>query len=359
MGFATDAITPGSDSTLQAYNAAFSKQTGYSDDGYVRSTDGGYAYCAAGASTIYQHSGSPASADYSVFADIRKLAGNNDFACGVIGRAAAAAQTFYILQYSDISATARYRLFKYVAGVPTLLGSEYSHTLTGTPEELELRMVGDQISGYIDGVLRIGPATDTDITSAGKAGIYLQGMRETGVADVAALNNFDGVNAAGGSFTLPSDQGSYSLTGQSANLLLNRKLTADYGTYALTGQDAGLLFNRLVSAVQGSYALTGQDATLTYTQPGVYSLTAESGTYNWTVSDAFADYTMVAGYDTYDLAGQDAALTLTGAPPQDYVMSVDAGYYSLTGRAIALRWSGAPIVPNSGKGLSMSMRIGL
>lgn len=165
--------------------------------------------------------------------------------------------------------------------------------------------------------------------------------------------------AGGGAFTLPSDQGSYSLTGQSAGLLFNRKLAAEHGTHSLTGQDVGLLFNRLVSAGQGSYALTGQDATLTYTQPGVYSLTAESGTYNWTVSDAFADYTMVALHGTYDLTGQDATLTLTGAPPQDYVMSVDAGYYSLTGRTAALRWSGAPIVPSSGTGLSMSMRIGL
>lgn len=191
-------------------------------------------------------------------------------------------------------------------------------------------------------------------TAGSYAGTVSRTLTATGTPTQAATHPI-----ARGALTLPSAQGSYSLTGQSAGLLFNRKLTAEYGTHSLTGQDVGLLLNRLVSAAQGSYALTGQDATLTYTQPGVYSLTADSGTYNWTVSDAFADYTMVALHGTYDLTGQDATLTLTGAPPQDYVMSVDAGYYSLTGRAAALRWSGAPIVPSSGKGLSLSMRIGL
>ena len=68
-------------------------------------------------------------------------------------------------------------------------------------------------------------------------------------------------------------------------------LTADAGTFTITGSDATL--ERLYPnfpAVGGSFTITGSDATLTYTQPGVYTITADAGSYSITGSPATLTY---------------------------------------------------------------------
>ncbi len=57
-----------------------------------------------------------------------------------------------------------WRLYKVVAGTETELGTRYSASPT-PPYTMKLVCNGDQISVYIDDVLRIGPVTDTSITS--------------------------------------------------------------------------------------------------------------------------------------------------------------------------------------------------
>jgi hypothetical protein len=198
MPFATDAFAGTAGTELSAYSAVWSKQSGFTTNALI-GNDGQYAYTnAADFNAVYQHSAAPASADYSVFADIAKRSGVQALGplMGVIGRAAAAAATFYAVYYDH--ATTAYRLSKLVAGTQTLLGSDYIHTLTTTPENLELRMAASSISVYVDGVLRIGPVTDTDITAAGKSGIWVFAMRETGIADAGSLDNFSAENAGGG-----------------------------------------------------------------------------------------------------------------------------------------------------------------
>lgn len=73
----------------------------------------------------------------------------------------------------------------------------------------------------------------------------------------------------GTSYTLTAAQGSFTLTGQDANLVVGRlPLTADQGAYTLTGQDATLTYDQnfyTVTADAGSFTLTGQSAGLTYT----------------------------------------------------------------------------------------------
>ena len=116
---------------------------------------------------------------------------------GVIGRAAAGAADFYAAWYDHT--TTQYKLARINAGTATSLGTAYTHTLTSTPENIELRMSGNDISVYVDAVLRIGPVTDgSPITSAGKSGIRLFAMRETGIADAGSLDNFSAVDAGGG-----------------------------------------------------------------------------------------------------------------------------------------------------------------
>ena len=208
--FGTGAVTfTGTQFTeLAAAIPEFSKQTGHATDGLL-GAGGTHAIQNGGTGTaIYQHSATPPSANYSVWADIAKLSGNtgNGPRMGVCGRMAAGADTFYFALYShDLT---NIRLFKRVAGGQTQLGSSHSFTLTSTPAKLELVMDGSSISAKLNDVTVIGPVADTEITGAGRAGVYLFDMRETGVADSGALDNFDAAAISSGpSFTTqPSNQ---------------------------------------------------------------------------------------------------------------------------------------------------------
>lgn len=134
-------------------------------------------------------------------------------------------------------------------------------------------------------------------------------------------------------------------------------LTADQGSLSLTGQTASLKVARVLSAAQGSYSLTGQNATLTYEQPGVYTLTANQGSYLITGSDGLAQRAMNAEFGSYSLSGQEVSFSST--TPQDYSMPCEFGLYSYTGRSARLIWSGAPASTNVKTLLNIGMRIGL
>jgi hypothetical protein len=166
------------------------------------------------------------------------------------------------------------------------------------------------------------------------------------------------LQAAGGSgYTIVAGQGSYSLTGQTSNLLYPRTTTAEQGSYTLTGQSTGLIYTGAYSftaefgsytlvgstalvdismnAEQGSYTLTGQDTTLTYTQLNNFSITAEQGSYALT------------GQATSFLFGR--------------ILTANQGAYSLTGIQAGFSYSGAPVAGGySSQTMSFSrMRIGL
>jgi lysophospholipase L1-like esterase len=119
---------------------------------------------------VHYASGTPASADYTVKANIRPatlLAGSE---IGVAGRVATAANTMYLARY--INDTASWSLDKFVAGVFTNLGT-FAQTLTATNTyELQLAMTGTTIALLVDGVSRVS-VTDSGVAAAGKAGAYL------------------------------------------------------------------------------------------------------------------------------------------------------------------------------------------
>jgi len=183
---------------LSSVYPAFSKQSGYTSDCIFGST-GTYILCTNSSDAgVYQHSGTPASADYSVFADIAHPNSNstNPY-IGVIGRAAAATTTFYLVYYDN--ANTRFSLYRVNSGSATQLGSHYTYTLTSTVVNLELRMSGSDISVHLDGGSAVISATDgSPITAAGKAGIYCLAMRQSGVSDSGSLDNFDAIDAGGG-----------------------------------------------------------------------------------------------------------------------------------------------------------------
>jgi len=113
-------------------------------------------------------------------------------------------------------------------------------------------------------------------------------------------------------FTLPAEQGSYSLSGQDAGSALSRAITAERGTYSLTGQDADLFLDSIDTA-----------------------LVAEHGVYNILGSDGYADYEVNAEFDTYNLSGQAANTR------RDYRMPAATGVHLLVGYDPNLLYSGS------------------
>jgi hypothetical protein len=197
--FASATFTGTAFTELSAVDANWTKQSGYSKDLIIGST-GAYLICNNPSDSdigVYRNTTTPPSADYTVAADIATAAGSTtDMSLAVTGRAAAAADTYYFLQYNH--ASTQLRLFKRVAGSNTQLGSSYSMTLTGTPVRILLEMDGDQIAAYVDGVLRIGPVTDTAITAAGFAGARLFDSRQSGVNDAGTFDNWAAEEVGGG-----------------------------------------------------------------------------------------------------------------------------------------------------------------
>ena len=74
--------------------------------------------------------------------------------------------------------------------------------------------------------------------------------------------------SSGTSYTLTAEAGSFTITGQDANLEHHRSLAADAGSFTITGFDATLTYNPVQSytltADAGSFVITGSPATLTY-----------------------------------------------------------------------------------------------
>jgi hypothetical protein len=117
----------------------------------------------------------------------------------------------------------------------------------------------------------------------------------------------------GGATTLTADTGTFTLTGQAANLTAARKITADAGTFALTGQATNLLASRKLTSEAGTFALTGNAANLSKTTVGAFTLTADTGTFTLTGQAAglTAQRKVTADAGSFDLTGSAVILTFT------------------------------------------------
>lgn len=147
----------------------WTKHGSYADNINIYDTDD-FVYGAGGGDVgLYYNTASPASADYSVSADIFVVNNANASYGGVAGRVVIGANTMYRAYYrQELTA---WRLEKMVAGTPTTLGSDYTQSLTNSQTyTVKLEMIGTSIKLYVDGVERIS-ATDSDIAGAGKAAV--------------------------------------------------------------------------------------------------------------------------------------------------------------------------------------------
>lgn len=151
-------------------------------------------------------------------------------------------------------------------------------------------------------------------------------------------------------YTLTADQASFTLTGQSANLLYGHKLAAVQASFTVTGQSANLLRGYPLTAAQGTFTLSGQSATLradlllvaaqaSYTLSGQtanllrgYPLTASHGTFTLTgqTANLLFGHKMTAVQASYALAGNAAGLY------RGYPLVASHGVFTLTGQAANL-----------------------
>lgn len=139
-------------------------------------------------------------------------------------------------------------------------------------------------------------------------------------------------------YTLTADVGTFTETGQAANLLYGRKLTSDVGTFALAGQAASLLYARLLAADVGAFTLAGQAAGLLKGK----TLTADVGTFALTGQDvAFRKgYALTASTGVFTESGQAADLRTTK------ILSAAHGSFTLSGQDATLTAAGVVTIPS-------------
>ena len=98
-----------------------------------------------------------------------------------------------------------------------------------------------------------------------------------------------------------------------AVVLQNYTLTADSGTYAVTGTDATLRPAREINPDSGSYAVSGTDAGL---RSGLsIPIAASSYALTGTSAGLFVGYKLAAASGSYNVTGTDATLPYVANPP--------------------------------------------
>lgn len=128
--------------------------------------------------------------------------------------------------------------------------------------------------------------------------------------------------------------GSGGLIGAFLEVSSGNTLTADSGAYLYTGTDATLTYTPLgaftLIADSGTYLYTGNDADLLTSR----ILQADSGAYAYTGNNAelLRDLNLNAETGGYSYLGQDVTLTFT--PAGTFILTADSGTYNYTGQDI-------------------------
>lgn len=309
--FASDAFTGTSGTELTTYSASWTLHTSYSGLAYITDAN---RMRHDGTTSAYYHSGSPASADYSVSADqFFKETDGGDNTVAVAGRISTSANTMYFAAYSG-STNDYYLLRKIVAGTVTTIGSTSAASITDeTSHNIKLEMVGSAIKLYKDGSgTATVSTTDTAISAAGKAGVRFAGAT-AGNASGIHLDNFSADDIGGGATTLTgagSTQADTSTTGAIGQ------------THVLTGANSAQADTSATGAITQEQTLTGAGST----QADTSSTGAISNEHVLTGAGATQADTSSTGSvaQTHVLAGANAAqadTSNTGAVSQTHVLT--------------------------------------
>lgn len=164
----TATFTAGADTALNAYTPETGGSFAYLNSTGTVLSASGQLRGDASSTMLATVSTVPASANYSVRADVSYATSTSDTLMGVMGRVLDVSN-YYSAFYEAIAGT--FTLAKNVAGTPTILGSAYTDVFgIGVVRTVELRMVGTSIKVFINGISRIS-VVDSSLTLAGKAGV--------------------------------------------------------------------------------------------------------------------------------------------------------------------------------------------
>lgn len=155
-----------------------------------------------------------------------------------------------------------------------------------------------------------GGATWTSLTSSG---------------NVNAGNN-TGWNFGSSAYTLTAGVGSYSVVGQTADIIRRLYLYPNAGSYTVSGQIASILKTRVLSGSNGYYSISGQSALLVFDR----NITASAGSYtvNGQSSALAVGRSIRASSGHYAVAGQNVTLSF------GRLLSTQNGVYSVAGQAV-------------------------
>jgi hypothetical protein len=134
---------------------------------------------------IYYSSAIPTSRDYDVTVLINELANNDSSHCSAAGRISTTTNSMYFLQYSSAGDTCSLNLIDNNVITPLASASLVPKV------SVTLRMVGDQITGFVDNMQVLGPITDTTLGSVGRAG-FRHGGLNSATAGIH-IDNFEAV----------------------------------------------------------------------------------------------------------------------------------------------------------------------
>lgn len=185
--FASDAFTNSSGTSLQTHG--WTKHASYGA-GDMQISDANRAKFNGGAITmLYYYPADPTNADYDVSGDLVFFT-DISVQFGVAGRIQTGAATFYVF-VGVAGATDEWRLRKCNAGTFTTLDSA-AVSWSASTYAVKLEMRGTTLKGYVNGVETCS-ATDSDITLAGKAGLFAFGtsLNSAGIH----FDNFEARNA--------------------------------------------------------------------------------------------------------------------------------------------------------------------
>ena len=181
--FASDSFTGTEGDELTVYSSDWINGPVYTGKMEISS---GRAMQTNTVSTLYRHVNTPASADYSVSADlfVKSLAPVNSV--GVAGRASATVATLYHARYGG-GATAKWQLYKIVSGTFTLLGDSAQTVADETAYNIKLDMSGTAIKLFKENEgTAVVSVTDSAITAAGFAGI--RSFTGTAISDSTGMH---------------------------------------------------------------------------------------------------------------------------------------------------------------------------
>jgi hypothetical protein len=245
-----------------------------------------------GAANLYYASGVPASADYSVFADVVVKSLIN--AASVCGRVNTGALTYYlaILDGSNIS------LYKRVAGTFTLLATTTAALSSGSTYRLGLHMSGTVIKATLNGVVYLA-AGDAAIAAAGRAGVQLDSTS----TDTTGLH-IDNFVGSYGLFWI----GGNGNTSDAAHWS-----RVPVGTGGVTPASTDDMY---VGPGSGSPTVT-VDASITFSSitmgtPGVYAPTTETMILTGTGTNTIGDTGDLTVYGDAGFGASLSSMTLTG-----------------------------------------------